>query len=89
MGKVAIIGVGQSTFVRQYPGSIRELVFEGFKEAINDAGITSAHIDASVVCSAPEYDKQRSPAGVIAEYLGINPQPTFYVESLCSSSSTA
>ena len=49
MGKVAIIGVGQSTFVRQYPGSIRELVFEGFKEAVNDAGITSAHIDASVV----------------------------------------
>ena len=88
MGKAAIIGVGQSTFVRQYPGSIRELVFEGFKEAVNDAGITSAQIDASVVCSAPEYDKQRSPAGVLAEYLGLNPQPTFYVESLCSSSST-
>jgi acetyl-CoA C-acetyltransferase len=41
-----------------------------------------------VVCSAPEYDKQRSPAGVFAEYLGLNPQPTFYVESLCSSSTT-
>jgi acetyl-CoA C-acetyltransferase len=41
-----------------------------------------------VVCSAPEYDKQRSPAGVFAEYLGITPQPTFYVETLCSSSST-
>jgi acetyl-CoA C-acetyltransferase len=45
-------------------------------------------ISASVVCSAPEYDKQRSPAGVFAEYLGITPQPTFYVETLCSSSST-
>ncbi len=88
MEKAAIIGVGQSTFVRQYPGSIRELVFEGFKEAIRDAGVTTADIDASVVCSAPEYDKQRSPAGVLAEYLGLNPQPTFYVESLCSSSST-
>ena len=32
MGKVAIVGVGQSTFVRSYPGSIRELVFEGFKD---------------------------------------------------------
>jgi acetyl-CoA C-acetyltransferase len=41
-----------------------------------------------VVCSAPEYDKQRSPAGVFAEYLGLTPQPTFYLESLCSSSST-
>ena len=88
MGKAAIIGVGQSTFVRKYPGSIRELAFEGFKEAITDAGITAKQIDASVFCSAPEYDKQRSPSGVVAEYLGLNPQPTFYVESLCSSSST-
>ncbi|MDM8525263.1 acetyl-CoA acetyltransferase [Desulfococcaceae bacterium HSG8] len=88
MGKVAIIGVGQSAFVRQYPGSIRELAFEGFKDAMKDAQITTKDIGASVVCSAPEYDKQRSPAGVFAEYMGLNPQPTFYVESLCSSSST-
>ena len=87
MGKVAIIGVGQSTFVRSYPGSIRELAFEGFKDAMQDAKITNGDIGASVICSAPEYDKQRSPAGVFAEYLGLNPQPTFYVESLCSSSS--
>lgn len=87
MGKVAIIGVGQSAFVRSYPGSIRELAFEGFKEAMQDAQITTRDIGASVICSAPEYDKQRSPAGVFAEYLGLNPQPTFYVESLCSSSS--
>ena len=87
MGKVAIIGVGQSAFVRSYPGSIRELAFEGFKEAVQDAQITTRDIGASVICSAPEYDKQRSPAGVFAEYLGLNPQPTFYVESLCSSSS--
>ncbi len=88
MSKVAIIGVGQSAFVRSYPGSIRELVFEGFKDAMQDAQLTTRDIDASVVCSAPEYDKQRSPAGVFAEYLGLNPQPTFYVETLCSSSST-
>ena len=88
MGKVAIIGVGQSTFVRSYPGSIRELVFEGFKDAMQDAQMSTGDIDASVICSAPEYDKQRSPAGVFAEYLGLNPQPTFYVETLCSSSST-
>ena len=88
MGKVAIIGVGQSAFVRSYPGSIRELVFDGFKEALGDAQIRANDIDASIVCSAPEYDKQRSPAGVFAEYLGLNPQPTFYVETLCSSGST-
>jgi len=87
MGRVGIIGVGQSAFVRGYPGSIRELAYEGYKEAMEDAKISSEDIDASIVCSAPEYDRQRSPAGVIAEYLGLTPQPTFYVESVCSSSS--
>ena len=87
MGKVAIIGVGQSAFVRNYPGSIRELAFEGFREAMQDAKIKTTDIGASIICSAPEYDKQRSPAGVLAEYLGLIPQPTFYLESLCSSSS--
>jgi len=87
MKKVAIIGVGQSAFMRGYPGSIRELAFEGFKEALADAQISTEDIDASIICSAPEYDKQRSPSGVFAEYLGLIPQPTCYLESLCSSTS--
>ncbi|WP_319525084.1 acetyl-CoA acetyltransferase [uncultured Desulfosarcina sp.] len=88
MTDVAIIGAGQSAFVRAFPGSVRELAFQGFSDAVGHAGITAAQIDASVVCSAPEYDLQRSPAGVFAEYLGLNPGPTFYVETLCSSGST-
>jgi len=39
-------------------------------------------------CSATEYDKQRSPAGVITEYLNLKERPTFFVESLCASSSS-
>jgi len=88
MKEVAIIGVGQTAFVRNYEGSIRELAFEAYREAMLDAGLTSKEIDASIVCSAPEYDKQRTPSGTIAEYLGLNPQPTFYVETVCSSSSS-
>lgn len=88
MSKVAVIGVGQSKFTRAYDGSIREMVFESFKEAVSDANMDKNDIGATIVCSAPEYDKQRSPAGVFAEYLGLNPQPTFYAESLCSSSTT-
>ena len=38
MAKVGVIGVGQSAFVRAYPGSIRELAFEAYKDAMNDAG---------------------------------------------------
>jgi len=88
MSKVAVIGVGQTSFVRAYPGSIRELAFEAYREAMKDAGIKPDQIGASVICSAPEYDKQRTPAGLMAEYLGLNPQPAFYVESVCSSSSS-
>jgi len=66
----------------------RELCYEGFAEAMEGINLKPGEIDASIICSAPEYDKQRSPAGVIAEYLGLIPQPTFYVESICSSSST-
>ena len=85
--EVAIVGVGQSAFVRGYEGSIRELAFEGYREAMEDANLAPKDVDASIICSAPEYDKQRTPAGVLAEYLGLNPKPTFYIESVCSSSS--
>jgi acetyl-CoA C-acetyltransferase len=64
------------------------LAFEAFREAMQDAGITQKDVGASIFCSAPEYDKQRSPAGVLAEYLGLIPQPTFYIETVCSSSSS-
>lgn len=87
-GDVAIIGVGQTPFVRKYQGSVREMVFDAFREAVRDAGIDPGDIGASLVCSAPEYDRQRSPAGMIAEYLGLNPQPTFVIENICSSGTT-
>ncbi|MBN2468905.1 MAG: acetyl-CoA acetyltransferase, partial [Deltaproteobacteria bacterium] len=61
MSRVAVIGVGQSKFVRGYPGTIKELAFEAFKEAVANAGLENKNIDASIFCSAPEYDKQRSP----------------------------
>ena len=69
MSKVGIIGVGQSSFVRSYPGSIRELAFEAYSDAMRDAQITNDLIDATVICSSPEYDKQRSPAGVVAGWM--------------------
>ncbi|MFQ5758453.1 MAG: acetyl-CoA acetyltransferase, partial [Candidatus Bathyarchaeia archaeon] len=76
--RVAVVGVGQTAFTRSCGVSIRELCFEAFREAMEDAGnLSIKDIDASIVCSAPEYDKQRSPAGLIAEYLGLNPKPTF------------
>jgi acetyl-CoA C-acetyltransferase len=88
MEDVAIIGVGQSNFVRRSGVSIRELCFDAYKEAMEGIEITNKDIDASITCSAPEYDKQRTPSGLISEYLGLTPKPAFYVESVCSSSTT-
>jgi len=88
MADVAIVSAGQSVFTRSCGESIRELAFEAFKEALEGLDITTGDIDASIICSAPEYDKQRSPAGLISEYLELTPKPSFYVETVCSSSST-
>jgi len=84
---VAILGVGQSSFARRCGISLGELCFTAFQEAMKDVHFRANEIDASIICSAPEYDKQRSPEAVISEYLGLTPKPTFYVENLCCSSS--
>ena len=88
MKEVAIVGAGQSVFSRNCGMSVRELCFEAYKEAMEGLNLSPKDIDASIVCSAPEYDKQRTPAALISEYLELTPKPTFYVESVCSSSST-
>jgi len=86
MGRVGIVGVGHSKFGKRNDASLRELAFEAYGAALDDADMDSSNIDSSVICSATHYDKQRSPAGVVAEYLGLNPQPTFNVEAACASS---
>lgn len=86
MGRVAIVGVGQSRFGKRSDASLRELAFEAYDSALDDADLESSAIDGSVVCSATHYDKQRSPAGVVSEYLGLSPKPTFNVEAACASS---
>ena len=88
MADIAIIGAGQSVFGRKNPVSIRELCFDAYKEAMEGLDITSKDIDASITCSAPEYDKQRTPSGLISEYLELTPKPAFYIETVCSSSTT-
>jgi acetyl-CoA C-acetyltransferase len=86
MGRIGIIGVGHTKFGKRSDASLRELAYEAYSSALDDADMDSSKIDGSVVCSATHYDKQRSPAGVVAEYLGLNPQPTFNVEAACASS---
>lgn len=87
MTRVGIIGIGHGVFGRRSDATVQELAFEAFRAAMEDAGIERDEIDASVVASVPEYHKQRSLAGVIQEYLGLVPKPTWLTEVACASGS--
>ncbi len=87
MTRVGIIGIGHGIFGRRSDATVQELAFEAFRAATEDAGIERDEIDASVVASVPEYHKQRSLAGVIQEYLGLVPKPTWLTEVACASGS--
>jgi len=88
--KVGVVGIGHGKFGRRSDATVQELGFEAFRLAMEDCGnLDRKDIDATVIGSVPEYHKQRSLPGVIAEYLGMNDQPTWLTEAACASSSAA
>jgi len=89
MTRVGVIGIGHGRFGRRSDATVQELAFEAFRAAIEDAGLDRQVIDASVIGAVPEYHKQRSVAGVVQEYLGLNPKPTWLTEVACASGSAA
>ena len=89
MGRVGVVGIGHGRFGRRSDATVQELAFEAFRLAVEDAGISRESIDASVIGAVPEYHKQRSVAGVVQEYLNLNPKPTWLTEVACASGSAA
>jgi acetyl-CoA C-acetyltransferase len=89
MTRVGIIGIGHGVFGRRSDASVQELAFEAFRGAMEDAGIEKKDLDASVIGAVPEYHKQRSLPGVVQEYLGLTPKPTWLTEVACASGSAA
>jgi acetyl-CoA C-acetyltransferase len=87
--KVGVVGIGHGKFGRRNDATVQELSFEPFSEAMEDAGLTQKDIDATIIGSSPEYHKQRSLPGVVTEYIGMNPKPSFLTEAACASSSAA
>lgn len=87
--KVGIIGIGHSKFGRRDDVTVQELAFEPFVEALTDAGIGRKDIGATIIGASPVYMTQRSIAGPVTEYLGLNPQPVWLTEAACSSSAAA
>ena len=89
MSRVGVIGIGHTPFGRRTDASVQELAAEAFRAALADAGLERDAIDASVIGAVPEYHKQRSLAGVVQEYLGLLPKPTWLTEVACASGSAA
>ena len=89
MTRVGIIGIGHGVFGRRSDATVQELAYEAFKAAMEDAGLQNKDLDASVIGSVPEYHKQRSLPGVVQEYLGLTPKPTWLTEVACASGSAA
>ena len=89
MKRIGIIGIGHGIFGRRSDATVQELAFEAFRAAIDDAGIDRQDLDASIIGSVPEYHKQRSLPGVVQEYLGLVPKPTWLTEVACASGSAA
>ncbi len=88
--KVGIVGIGHGKFGNRSDATVQELAFEPFKQAIEDTkNLRREDIDALVVGSVPEYHMQRSLSGVVAEYVGMNPQSTWLTEAACASGSAA
>ncbi len=89
MPRVGVVGVGHGKFGRRSDASVQELAFEAFRDALKDCNLTRNDLDATLIASVPEYHKQRSLSGVIQEYLGLNPKPTWLIEAACASGSAA
>jgi acetyl-CoA C-acetyltransferase len=89
MTRVGIIGIGHGVFGRRSDATVQELAFEAFRDALADAGIGRGDLDGSIIAAVPEYHKQRSVAGVVQEYLNLNPLPTWLTEAACASGSAA
>ena len=89
MPRIGVIGAGHGTFGRRSDATVQELAFEAYRMAVEDAGIDPKEISASVIGAVPEYHKQRSVAGVVQEYLNLNPKPTWLTEVACASGSAA
>jgi len=86
--KIGVVGIGHAKFGKRTDATIRELAHEAVKPALEDAGITTADIDASVIGVAGDvFAAQGSPGALIHDYVGMGNKPMFRVEAACATGS--
>lgn len=89
MREVAVVGIGITKFGVLWDKSLRQLAFDAFIEAINDAKLD--HIDSIYIgnFSSGTFIEQEHLAALISDYLGMNPIPSIKIENACASGGVA
>jgi len=86
--KIGVVGIGHAKFGKRTDATIRELAHEAVKPALEDAGISTADIDASVIgVAGDEFAAQGSTGALIHDYVGMGNKPMFRVEAACATGS--
>jgi len=86
--KVGVVGIGHAKFGKRTDATIRELAHEATIPALEDAGVTTSDIDASVIGVAGDVlAAQASPGALIHDYVGLGNKPMFRVEAACATGS--
>ncbi len=87
---MGIVGIGHAKLGKRADATLRELAHEAVIPALEDAGVYTKDIDASVVGVACEdFAAQVSPAALIHDYVGMGNKPVFRVEAACATGSAA
>jgi len=86
--RIGVIGIGHAKFGKRADATIRELAHEAVEPALEDAGISTADIDASVIgVAGDEFAAQGSTGALIHDYVGMDNKPMFRVEAACATGS--
>jgi acetyl-CoA C-acetyltransferase len=91
MRRVAIIGVGMTSFGEHWGKGFRDLVVEAGVKALTDAGVSGDNIGAGYIgtMASGRLIGQEHIGGLLADYMGLNPIPITRVEGACASGSLA
>jgi len=87
--RVAVIGVGHSTFGVRKDVNLSELTFEAVRPALDDAGLSGKDIEFVSFASAGGMYEEALPAVVAAEYCGLTGAGLLRCEAACASGSAA
>lgn len=88
---VAVIGIGLTKFGEHWNLGLKELAVEAGIKAVEDAGITGKNVQLVVGgnMSGGLFVGQEHGAGLLADYLGLNPIPAIRTEGACCSGGLA